>query len=639
MAHLFQQDDEEISTESGGEYRIPSAKTENERAAPKTVTSPIRKVISPSSQQQSFPTARVEQALSTPISSPHHTSVLTSPFTLRTVPSNMVPVNQSYSDRYRISFIITKPPLIHLLSPSPTCRLAAAAQANPSPVNKTALTRLSHLQSPSKPLLAPVYIPPLSPTHFYMSIPSSFTQISTQSTQLPPHENLKQLRPPETEQPAISSSSLVDRDSSPQDTQDTIPFFLKHAPATTVQLLQMYTSVYEHVNDVIHSTEVVTSTHAPVSSDDDSDNDSVSEFRIEDCSDQSSEDSIDHEKKQRYIRGIQKNRVCPELQRIYQGDYSVYDSPEGETIVYGDYPILQGIFTFYGSRSKLFDIIQTLFPERPIPFSSLMRRTANIRYPHNRTDLCPICYRHDECLQMKKRHPQHLFWTSSTYLTYEKAYDAHTKLRLNQRAAVLAQIKRITANESVIIGDYKEKILLPIELNQISTSFYTKFQITCLTFVCYRKLGNETSKRVVTFLSRYLNHHATFTLHCFNQLLQLEWFRGLNTLSVWTDGGRHFRSLEYLRGILDNHTSDGIIPNCSVNYFAPYHGKSEVDAVFGVFAHILKHPDRARIDCLDDLYECLQKECQRFTHSSKYTSVSYLFIKFVLSRFYSSVFI
>ena len=68
---------------------------------------------------------------------------------------------------------------MHILAPSTTSMLAAAAQANPSPISQTALARLSHLQSPYTTLLAPVNIPPLSPTHFYVSLPSPITHIET----------------------------------------------------------------------------------------------------------------------------------------------------------------------------------------------------------------------------------------------------------------------------------------------------------------------------------------------------------------------------------------------------------------------------------------------------------------------------
>ena len=631
LANLVQQDDEAISSDSNAEYDVSSSRIEKEKQSLQNSRTPIRTTHSPSAKQQTLQKAQVNQALSTPPAPPHHNTVVTSPFTLRA---------ESQSNRYRIAFVIRTPPLVHLLSPSPTYRLAAAAQANPSPVSKTALAHLSHVQSPSRTVIGPVYIPPLSPAHFYMPPQSSDKEdkeIRIQSSQST-YDNLTMQIQPETKQPLITSTSHVslqqDRDTSPHETKDTTPFFLKHAPPATIQILRMYTRIYEKLNYLLHSSAVTTSQQTVLTKDSDSETESASEFDPDELSDQSSEDLLGYDKrKQRYIRGIQKNKVCAELQRIYQGDYSVYNTPEGETIVYGDYPILQGVFIFYGSRSKLFEIIQTLFPDKPIPFSSLMRRMTNIRYPQNRTDLCPICFRHDEYLQMKSRHPQHLFWASPTYQTYEKAYNAHEKLLLNQRSAVLAQIKSLTDKESVIIGDYKENILLPIELNQICSSFYTRFQVTCLTFVCYRKVNTEISKLVVTFLSNYLNHHATFTLHCFNQLLQLKWFSELKNLSVWTDGGKHFRSLEYLRGVLDSQTSEGTIPNCSVNYFAPYHGKSEVDAVFGLFAHILKHPDRERIACLEDLYECLQSECLRFTHSSKYSSASYMFIKFVYLHF------
>ena len=266
----------------------------------------------------------------------------------------------------------------------------------------------------------------------------------------------------------------------------------------------------------------------------------------------------------------------------------------------------------------------------------MIKRTRNIHYPQSRTDLCPICFRHTEYQTTKLQTPTHNIWETKLYLEYERLYQHHIALRTNQRAAFLAQVESLEVGHSVIVADYKENILLPIELHQISTSFYDRTAITCLTFLCYFRHAKEESptKYAVTFLSSYLNHHATFTLHCFKELLKLPIFQNVTNVSVWSDGGRHFRSLEYLRAILDNPLPSQSI-QFDVNYFAPAHGKSEVDSVFGLFTHVLNHRLEKSIDTIDGLLLALSRECMRFTATSHYRSTSYLFLRFV--PFFKSV--
>ena len=129
--------------------------------------------------------------------------------------------------------------------------LAAAAQANPSPISQTALARLSHLQSPYTTLLAPVNIPPLSPTHFYVSLSSPITHIETSTRQIT-DQKYKHYLSAEAHQTTIAFESQISQqdemETHHQDTHEDIPFFLKHAPPSTVQILQMYTNLNKNVN-------------------------------------------------------------------------------------------------------------------------------------------------------------------------------------------------------------------------------------------------------------------------------------------------------------------------------------------------------------------------------------------------------
>ena len=92
-------------------------------------------------------------------------------------------------------------------------------------------------------------------------------------------------------------------------------------------------------------------------------------------------------------------------------------------------------------------------------------------------------------------------------------------------------------------------------------------------------------------------------------------------IHIWSDGGRHFRSLEVLRCLLDNPFPETSGATINVNYFCPYHGKSEVDTVFGLFARVLKFIPLDGIRTIEQLCSYLHSSCERFQHrdSKKYT--------------------
>ena len=309
------------------------------------------------------------------------------------------------------------------------------------------------------------------------------------------------------------------------------------------------------------------------------------------------------------------------LKKIWMSDYSCSGLWEGERMLYGKWPILDGYYMFYGSRRQLFHIVNKVLPG-VMAYSTFIKRTKNITFPHNRTDLCEICCNHVTVIEDKTRFPDKHIWSTDQFQTYETVYAQHRDSAYNQRTVMTAQCDNLRDDEMVLLMDFKENIKVPIEREQVNRSFFNRRQITCLTFLCiFKQKESNKQKHAVTYLSYDTRHNSSFTIHCLRDLTTEPFFQTMTNIHVWSDGGRHFRSLEVLRCLLDNPFPGTSGATINVNYFCPYHGKSEVDTIFGLFAKVLKSVPLDGIRTIDQLCAYLRSACDRFQQrdSKKYT--------------------
>ena len=92
--------------------------------------------------------------------------------------------------------------------------------------------------------------------------------------------------------------------------------------------------------------------------------DSISDYKPS-PSDSSDDTDVPATKTRKYIAGSDSyGNIHPAVWRILHGDYSVADTPEGDTVVYGQFPFILGIQLFYGSRLKLYDLILVILDKK-----------------------------------------------------------------------------------------------------------------------------------------------------------------------------------------------------------------------------------------------------------------------------------
>ena len=151
-----------------------------------------------------------------------------------------------------------------------------------------------------------------------------------------------------------------------------------------------------------------------------------------------------------------------------------------------------------------------------------------------------------------------------------------------------------------MIADYKENFKIPITV--IGRIFFGKTEVSCLTFVCHIFKGGEKKKIVYTYLSEIITHNGFYTLECAKKFFKQDFLSGITSIKFWSDGGPHFKCREFVYGMLDPCSYQQDLTDIHVNFFAPCHGKSEVDGQFGVFTNNFKCIE-GTIDSMETLRE------------------------------------
>ena len=199
----------------------------------------------------------------------------------------------------------------------------------------------------------------------------------TQTASTPSQATPKQTASTPSEATPKQTASTPSEPSSPTD--DKLPFFMRFVSAEHIPFLRLQVGLNQRLGDLIradakidatnssyrqnkmdHIAEILPQPTVHQIAETESDGE-ASDSMYEQSSEWSSEEeetSEDGLSAFPHIRGINTDHsIHPYLAKIYDGDYNVYGTSIGKTIIYGDYPILRGIYIFYGTRSKLFDII------------------------------------------------------------------------------------------------------------------------------------------------------------------------------------------------------------------------------------------------------------------------------------------
>ena len=107
--------------------------------------------------------------------------------------------------------------------------------------------------------------------------------------------------------------------------------------------------------------------------------------------------------------------------------------------------------------------------------------------------------------------------------------------------------------------------------------FFNKEQVSVLGFALIYWEDGLLKMDYITYLSNQLTHDSRFTGQCLTGLFQEKVKNKLKNIYLWTDGGKHFCSKEYLCFQLQiSKQIEGFFKH---NFFAGYHGKNYVEVI------------------------------------------------------------
>ena len=161
----------------------------------------------------------------------------------------------------------------------------------------------------------------------------------------------------------------------------------------------------------------------------------------------------------------------------------------------------------------------------------------------------------------------------------------HREDKARLRAKYNHDIDHILPHEMVMVMDYKQNLVVGHCADEEHWVFKHLSQRTCLNITVFFKF------HVFRFdvISDCLRHSSLFSKTALKKIMDEPPMQhaikeyNINTIKIWSDNAKHFKSNKFLYCPLVElmHHKTYLFHQISMNYFAPYHGKSDCDAHFG----------------------------------------------------------
>lgn len=208
----------------------------------------------------------------------------------------------------------------------------------------------------------------------------------------------------------------------------------------------------------------------------------------------------------------------------------------------------------------------------------------------------------------------------------------HQLTSKHQKYILDQETKDLEDDQCIVIIDFKENLRIGGGPRQTKEVFFEQTFISDLGAAVLVNNNGITEKRYYNFFSHILSHDSLYSGDCIVKLFSREEMKKYKSVSIWSDGGKHFKSKEFLARIFEDiHKKLGI--KVKMNYFTEYHGKNIVDGHFGTISQwltrLLTLKEIKTIDVLIESF--IEKEKERLesnslmkqTQNSKYYFLQY----------------
>jgi hypothetical protein len=171
-------------------------------------------------------------------------------------------------------------------------------------------------------------------------------------------------------------------------------------------------------------------------------------------------------------------------------------------------------------------------------------------------------------------------------------------------------VDELQEGQGILTIDFKENITLGRGPRELGQSWYTRERRTVFGMALLRREADgRISKWHFTQVSDCLTHDAIFVKVALAHLFSSNIWQSFNIskLAIWCDNAPHFRNkvlLAYLLELIQDKDFSEVV----LCFFEAYHGKSEVDSMFGTLTYWLDEWVKMRyLNTTEDVLNCFQQ--------------------------------
>ena len=124
--------------------------------------------------------------------------------------------------------------------------------------------------------------------------------------------------------------------------------------------------------------------------------------------------------------------------------------------------------------------------------------------------------------------------------------EKHKSVVDHQNKNFTNNIRSLSQDDCIIISDFKENLKIGGGPEETKQMFFNKEQVSVLGFALIYREDGLLKMDYITYLSNQLTHDSRFTGQCLTGLFQEKVKNKFKNIYLWTDGGKHFWSKEYL---------------------------------------------------------------------------------------------
>ena len=236
----------------------------------------------------------------------------------------------------------------------------------------------------------------------------------------------------------------------------------------------------------------------------------------------------------------------------------------------------------------------------------------NYRKAKHRDGLCQLCEIGHKLDQISA---EHLTEQQKSALSTKKAIVSRHHFANKQNKSVFQeQLEQCRQGPgmAVLTMDFKQNITIGGGPRELGQSWYARERRTIFGLCLYICNGGELSKWHFNIVSNCLTHDAIFVKMALSKLFATEIWKSfrISHLAIWSDNAAHFKN-KALLWYYANLCTEKEFKTISLGFFEAYHGKSEVDGMFGVMTQWIQNWVKSRfINTTQDLLDCFAENNQ-----------------------------